>query len=257
MLINAVVMFLRELLPLLLLVSVFLVWHGSRWRWFVAVFSASSVVGILALTSQFSRISAWQDGQGLELLYALLYLLCAGLLGVALYINGWCADTRRHLWATMLAALSCSALSLIHGANLVLYLWFYQRTPTESQSLWLGAAMGIGIGMSVAVLLYYLALELQQYWRWTLVLLLALLGARQISMAVAIMIQTDWLAPGAVLWDSQQLINEQSEYGYFLNALLGYEATPSVSLLLAMAISVVVLFVLGRRLEVQHARDLE
>ena len=86
--------------------------------------------------------------------------------------------------------------------------------------------------------------------------MLALLGARQISMAVAILIQTDVLAPGAVLWDSQQWIQEQSEYGYFLNALLGYEATPSVTLLCAMGGSVLLLFVLGRKLEVEHARDL-
>ena len=108
----------------------------------------------------------------------------------------------------------------------------------------------------MAVLLYYIVLELQYYWRRSLVLLLAVLGARQVSMAVAIFIQTDLLAPGALLWDSQLWINEQSEYGYFLNALMGYEATPSVSLLLAMAISLVALLMLGRRLEVQHAQNI-
>jgi high-affinity iron transporter len=250
MLINAVVMFLREFLPLLLLLSVLLFWLGAHWRWFFAIFASSSVFGILGLTSQFSRISALLDGQGLELLYAALYLLTALLLGLALHFS------QRRGWCIVLAAMSSACLSLIHGANLVLYLWFYQHTPAESQSLLLGAAMGIGIGLSVAVLLYYLVLECQRYWRWSLALLLALLGARQIGMAVAIFIQTDYLPAGAVLWDSQQLIDEQSEYGYFLNALLGYEATPGVSLLLAMVVSVLLLLVLGRRLEVQHARDL-
>lgn len=256
MLINAVVMFLREFLPLLLLLSVMMLWHGKSWRLFFGVFSSSAFIGTLLVTSQFSAISEWFDGQGLELLYALLYLLCVCLLGLALYINGLAQYPRKNFWSVMLAALSCSALSLIHGANLVLYLWFYQRTPAESQSLWLGAAMGIGIGLSVAVLLYYIVLELQYYWRRSLVLLLAVLGARQVSMAVAIFIQTDLLAPGALLWDSQLWINEQSEYGYFLNALMGYEATPSVSLLLAMAISLVALLMLGRRLEVQHAQNI-
>ena len=256
MLINAVVMFLREFLPLLLLLSMFLLWHRAQWRWFFAVFGISSLLGVLTLTSQFSTISAWLDGQGLELLYATLYLLCAGLLGLALYLSTSRQGQQPQFWAMVLSALSCSALSLIHGANLVLYLWFYQRTPAESQSLWLGAAMGIGIGLSVAVLLFYLVLESQRYWRSSLCLMLALLGARQISMAVAIFIQTDVLAPGAVLWDSQQWIHEQSEYGYFLNALLGYEATPSVTLLCAMVVSVLLLLVLGRKLEVEHARDL-
>jgi high-affinity iron transporter len=58
-----------------------------------------------------------------------------------------------------------------------------------------------------------------------------------------------------VLWDSQSMINEQSEYGYFLNALLGYEATPSVSLLLALVLSFLGLLLLGRRLEVKNARN--
>ena len=246
MLINAVVMFLRELLPLLLLLSMLLLWQREHWRWLLSVFAASSITGVLLLTSQFSRISAWLDGQGLELLYGALYLLTALVLGLAMY------HSQRQRWSLVLAALASTGLCIIHGANLVLYLWFYQRSPAESQSLWLGAAMGVGIGLSVAVLLYYLVLECQRYWRWSLPLMLALLGARQISMAVAIYIQTDWIAPGAVIWDSQQLISEQSEYGYFLNALIGYEATPGVSLLLAMVISVLGLLWLGRRLEVQN-----
>ncbi len=247
MLINAVVMFLRELLPLLLLLSLLLLWQRTQWRIFLVIFCTSSFGAILLLTSQFSSISAWLDGQGLELLYAALYLFTAALLGLAMHYS----KQRRAVW---LAALACACLSVIHGANLVLYLWFYQRSPAESQSLWLGAALGVGIGFSVAVLLYYLVAECQRYWRWSLLLLLALLGARQISMAVAILIQTDFLAPGAVLWDSQQWINEQSEYGYFLNALLGYEATPSVSLLLAMVMGLLLLLILGRRLEVKNVR---
>lgn len=249
MLINAVVMFLRELLPLLLLLSMLLLWKRTHWRGLLAIFAVTSVTGILILTSQFSRISDWQDGQGLELLYAGLYLLTALLLALAIFQS-------HHLRLSLgLAALASSGLCMIHGANLVLYLWFYQRSPAESQSLWLGAAMGIGIGLSVAVLLYYLVLELQGYCRWSLAWMLALLGARQISMAVAIFIQTDWLNPGAVLWDSQHFISETSEYGYFLNALLGYEATPSLSLLLAMFVSICGLLLLGRRLEVQHAQN--
>ncbi|OBP14468.1 hypothetical protein A5320_11910 [Rheinheimera sp. SA_1] len=249
MLINAVVMFLRELLPLLLLLSMLLLWQREHWRGLLAIFIASAVGGILLLTSQFSRISNWLDGQGLELLYAALYLLTALLLALAIY------HSQRQRLPMWLAALASSGLCIIHGANLVLYLWFYQRSPAESQSLWLGAAMGVGIGLSVAVLLYYFTLECQRYWRWSLPLILALLGARQISMAVAIFIQTDWLTPGAVLWDSQQWISEQSEYGYFLNALMGYEATPGVSLLLAMLISVLGLLWLGRRLEVKNAQN--
>ena len=166
MLINAVVMFLRELLPLLLLLSVLLLWHGAQWRWFFGIFGLSSVLGVLALTSQFSAISSFLDGQGLELLYALLYLLCASLLGFALYLSAQGHGRQHKIWAMVLSAFSCSALSLIHGANLVLYLWFYQRTPAESQSLLLGAAMGVGIGLSVAVLLFYFVLESQRYWRW-------------------------------------------------------------------------------------------
>jgi len=249
MLINSVVMFLRELLPLLLLLSVLLFWLSNHRLKFISGVAISSIVGVFLLTSQFSRISAMLDGQGLELLYAVLYLLTTCLLAVSLVFY------RHRNCCVFFAAVSCSCLSLIHGANLVLYLWFYQRTPAESQSLILGAAMAMGIGLSVAVLLYYLSIELQRFWRWTLPLLLALLGARQVSMAVAILIQTDFLPAGPVVWDSQQLINEQSEYGYFLNALLGYEATPGVTQLGLFGLSVLVLLALGRRLEILHARE--
>ncbi|MBU1439282.1 MAG: hypothetical protein KKF79_18185, partial [Gammaproteobacteria bacterium] len=145
MLINAVVMFLRELLPLLLLLSLLLFWRRGQWREFAVIFMLTSLVGLLLLTSQFSVISAWLDGQGLELLYAALYILTSVLLGWAMYSY---RRPRQSLW---LAAVSSACLSIIHGANLVLYLWLYQRSPAENQSLWLGAALGIGIGLSVAV----------------------------------------------------------------------------------------------------------
>lgn len=244
MLINTVVLFLRELLPVLLLLSLLLLWQRGQWRQLMAGMLLVSLPGMLLLTSQFSRISQWYDGQGLELLYAMLYLLVAALLAIALLRS----QSRWWILGCAIAAVSC--LSWVHGANLVLYLWFYQRDSADMQNLWLGAALGLGIGCSVAVLLYYAVKELHHYWKFSLTLMLALLGARQVSMAAALFIQSEWLVPGPVLWDSEWLIAETSEYGHFLNALLGYEATPSVSRLLAFGLTLLLLMLLGRRLEV-------
>ena len=67
---------------------------------------------------------------------------------------------------------------------------------------------------------------------WVVVLLL---------LGVSAQVSADWLAGGALLWDSQHLISEQSEYGHFLNALVGYEATPSSSQMVVYLVTVLIL----------------
>ena len=103
-----------------------------------------------------------------------------------------------------------------------------------------GAARGIGA--SIAVLWYYLLTELKQWRSSSFALLLSLSGARQVMMASALLIQSDWLVAGPQLWQTEQWLSEQSELGFFLQALMGYEATPSLSQILLYLLCFVVLF---------------
>lgn len=235
MLINTVVIFLRELMPVLLLVSLLLVWQRNQARLLFGWILLPASVGLVLLSQQYGQISLWLDGAGIEILYAMFYAAVPIFLAIAIVVR---------TWQTQLAGLAAAALLIINGSNLVLYLFVYPRDMHEGPLLMLGAALGIGIGLSVAIILYYAMDELKRLRPWLYGLMLCLIAARQSSEASQILIQADWLAGGALLWDSQQLISEQSEYGHFLNALVGYEATPSSSQMAVYLVTAVVLWAL-------------
>lgn len=238
MLINTVVLFLRELMPVMLLVSVLLVWQREHWRILLLSIALPALVILLLMAKQYSEISLWADGAGLELVYAMLYFSVPLLLGLALLLSKF---------RICFVGFAGAALLAINGSNLVLYFFVYQREASATPALLLGSALGVGIGLSVAVLLYYALDELKRFRRQYFYWVVAVIAARQSSEAAQILIQSDWLAGGPVLWDSQQIINEQSEYGQFFNALVGYEATPTLSQLIAYLLTATVILLLSYR----------
>lgn len=233
MLINTVLMFLRELLPLCILLATLLVWHRVLWRQFALFFALPSLLLLSLVSLKMVWISEQLDGLGLELLYSLFYLSCFILLCVS------ALKAQYALWASALAA---ACLFSISGSNLLLYIWLPTQTENTPADLWLGAALGVGIGASIAVLWYYLLTELKQWRSSSFALLLSLSGARQVMMASALLIQSDWLVAGPQLWQTELWLSEQSELGFFLQALMGYEATPSLSQVLLYLLCFVVLF---------------
>ncbi|MGY5795739.1 hypothetical protein [Rheinheimera faecalis] len=233
MLINTVLMFLRELLPLCLLLATLLVWHRSVWRSFALYFALPSVLMLSLISLQMVWISEQLDGLGLELLYSFLYLSCFVLL---------CLSALKAQWALLRSALAAACLFSIGGSNLLLYIWLPGQAENTPADLVLGSALGVGIGASIAVLWYYLLSELKQWRISSFVLLLSLSGARQVMMASALLIQSDWLVAGPQLWQTEQLLSEQSELGFFLQALMGYEATPSLSQVLLYVLCFTLLF---------------
>ncbi len=249
MLINTVVLLLRELLPVVLLLSLLLAWQPQMMR---ALLLRVFVLGaplLLLQSSQYRLLADAFDGQGLEFWYACCYLACALLLGLLLRQPpaGLVARPQHQPVALWLASAAAVALLLVNGSNLVLYLFLYPRQSEDNQSLWLGAALGSGISLSIAVLMYHLVLELRLHWRAVAAVLLCLCAARQVSSAVFILHQMDLVGLAAPVWNSHALIDESSEFGYFLNALLGYESSPSQGQLLAWSLTLMVLLVLRQR----------
>lgn len=233
MLINTVLMFLRELLPLCLLLATLLVWHRSLWRHFALYFVLPSALMLCLISLKMVWISELLDGLGLEFLYSFLYLSCFALL---------CVAARKTSYALWCSALAAACLFSISGSNLLLYIWLPTQTENTPADLVLGSALGVGIGASIAVLWYYLLTELKLWRHQSFALLLSFTGARQVMMATALLIQSDWLVAGPQLWQTEQLLSEQSELGFFLQALMGYEATPGLSQLLLYIVSLVLLF---------------
>lgn len=234
MLINTVVLLLRELLPLVVLASLLLALFPQQGRRALLLVVMSAAPLLLLQSSFYAELSAAFDGLGLELWYACCYLLCALAIGVAL-----------HTASSPVLALALVSLLLVNGSNLVLYLAVYPRQSEENQALWLGVALGSGISISIGVLLFHLVSELSAKWRALAQLLLALNAARQLSAALAILQQSDWLSSEPA-WNSQHWLKENSELGYFLNALLGYEASPGYWQLAGYLLLLVLLWLIRR-----------
>lgn len=238
MLINTVVLLLRELLPVVLLLSLLLAANPAAMRAILLRVLWIAAPLLIVQSSQYSLLAGMWDGQGLEFWYACCYLLCA------VFLSALLLQPKHHVW---LAAAAVVALALINGSNLVLYLFLYPRELDDSQSLWLGAALGSGISLSIAVLMYHLVLELRLYWRECAAVMLCFSAARQVSAAVFILHQMDLFGGAEPVWQQHLWIDESSELGYFLNALLGYKSSPSQGQLLAWSLLLICLLVLRRR----------
>lgn len=233
MLINAVLVYTRELLPVLLLIAVLLQLQPKHQLTLLMFTLLLSSAVILLLAPWLSAITQLFDGNGLELMFVLMQLTTlTALLVLALQ--------PANRLATGVAVVSQVVLC---GVNLLLYS-LISTGGSAVENLWLGAILGLGIGISIAVLWYQLLSELERFGEGVLVLMLALIAARQSSEIALLLGQIDWLPSGQALWDSSNLISEQAEIGVFFHAWFGYEATPDLTQLGSWLLTLAMIFML-------------
>jgi high-affinity iron transporter len=232
MLLNSVIIVLREVLEAALLISILSALSGTldlsrRWvGWSLCIGMAGAFLyslGINAITDLF-------DGVGQEITSAamqcMLYLL---LLATTLLVAGG-ADIRGaygRMAVLFMASAVCLAVTR-EGFEVLVYIYGFTGILQQFLSIMIGAVIGAGIGISIGALLYYLLANMA--YRHALVAdicLLALIGASMISQAILLLIQADWLPSQYPLWDTTWLLPEQSVTGQLLYALVGYEATPT------------------------------
>ncbi|WP_419570781.1 hypothetical protein [Rheinheimera sp.] len=221
--INSLLMWLRELLPLVMLLSFALAWLQPGLRALLLPVALQTTLLLLPAWWFLDPLLSSLDGMGLDWSYCLLYVLGTTALLVAARYSQY---RRRAL------SLSITVLCCIHLLNLSLFGSGLLHDDSQWQAIATGTALALGINGSIAVLWYYLLLEVSVPCRWIWRLVLALLCARQAVMAVTFATQLDVINPGPLLWDTERWLNESSELGYLLQALLGYEATPSLAQLL-------------------------
>lgn len=213
---------------------------GSR-RWLVAGVMAG-LLGSALLALSTDAIAGWADGMGQELFNALV-------LGVAVLMLAWhniwmashgaelAANAKSLGGAIRAGSTECSALLLIvgiavlrEGAETVLFLYGIATAEENSRSaMLLGGGLGVLGGVAVGYILYAGLLRLPLRWFFTATgVLVLLLAASMASQAARFLIQADLLpALGSPLWDSSQLISEQSVLGLLLHGLVGYDSHPA------------------------------
>ena len=232
MLLSSVVLVLREALEAALLFSLLMALSKQlqiSHRW---VFAAL-IIGILGAAIcgfNVDRISELFDGVGQEVLnagmqYGIFILLCGVGVVAVLYARGFAIPA--YLLPVLMAGSVIVAL-IREGSEIMIYLSGFLLGSEQWAAMLTGSAIGAGIGVSVGAVFYYALITLKPR-RVAMVglVLLVLIAAGMVLQATELLIQADWLPADFPLWDTSELLPEQSVTGQLLYALIGYEATPT------------------------------
>ncbi|WP_371195075.1 hypothetical protein [Glaciecola sp. SC05] len=226
MLINTVILLLRELMPLCILFSFMLVLRPTLfadraftvWFWItclVVPFVSFSVAEVVS--DAFSSKGA--EIMGITLLLAhFVCLLSATMLSLSKNNTAW------------LMAIGAIALITYKGSSLILYLDIYANQLAFWQPLIVGIFIGLGICMSLLVLFRFLLSELQGHHRnaWVMAFWVLYLAGNTAEIS-NLLLQINAVEWGAkTFFDVSAYVQDASEYGHLLKALIGFDASPTV-----------------------------
>ena len=234
MLLNSVILILREVLEAAVLVSVLLALShnlGQGGRWFVLSLPITAV-GTVLFASTLDVITDSLDGAGQEVTNAGLQFFVY-LQTLCIIVIAARPPVHKVLFTGLMAsAVSCAMIR--EGSEMYLYISSFASVDELRTPVFTGSAIGAGIGISVGVLLYSALNAVSGRVCYRLcILTLCLIGAGMVMQATMLLEQVDWLPSGKAVWDSSFLVAEQSIPGELMYAVFGYESTPSsVQLLL-------------------------
>ncbi len=223
--INSVILFIRDTLPIFLLVSLLLSQSGVR----LLPLGLGILVGLLFACGWYvnlSSLSTIADGAGLELIKVTLLLF--ELMMVCFYARDVVAQHRRaNLWAVLLVV----AITSANAIHFFIYSVAYWSNEQTDMSLIMGSVIGLGISLSLSILLHAMVNSI----RYPLpkLIVLCVFCAGQFAGIVTLLEQIDYLNVSTRLWNSSTWVADGSEYGHLLNVLFGYEATPSSAYMFA------------------------
>ena len=236
MLINTVLIFLQNILPIFLVISLLLaqqkfVCKTKCSRSYLSVIqllkiTALGLLIICLLNYYMPIISALFSGTGLEIIFSILFSFIYCLIVISISMNKRPSNKKWINLSIVLLALC------VHGS----YFSFYIMSLTiENESfeilysgIVIGVIIGTGICLSIAILLYFILRKLDGKSKGEAALyFLLFFGVGQLMQALQLLEQVDIISSNIHLWSTSYLIAEDSELGYFLTILFGYEATPS------------------------------
>lgn len=227
MLVNSVIIILREVLEAALIISVLLAISqqlkvSRQWIFFAL---AIGIVGSSIYATYIEDISMAMEGVGQEVVNGSLHLLIYSFIIMLIFS----IRDRVYYQLMLLAMVSCVVMATIReGAEIIIYISGFISSPELLLTVSIGSIVGTGIGISIGVFFYYLitSMSFNKGIRLALFLLILIAGA-MILQATQLFIQADIISSQQPLWNSSSLISERSLFGQMLYALLGYEATPT------------------------------
>ncbi|MFA7552918.1 MAG: FTR1 family protein [Spongiibacteraceae bacterium] len=243
MLLNSVIIILREVLEAAILVSLLLALSfslrlGARWLLWAIL---PALLGIVGMATFIDTITDAFDGAGQELTNASLQILvyCFSLLIVSVSAGLIIANNKTSLLRWLMALAVVCAL-IREGSEIFIYVAGFSSAEELRAAVFIGSGIGASIGISLGVLILsgLHALTPARTYQVTL-LLLSFIAAGMVMQATILLQQVDWLPSGKPLWNSSHLISEQSITGELLYAVFGYESTPTTIQVVIYSLSLI------------------
>ena len=239
MLINTVILFLRDLLPIFILLTCIraFVCPPLLSRLTLGLGALLSLALILVLFRVSANVSEMFDGAGLEILRASMIMLsyCSLVLGTLLAVLQNVRLTKRWLFTGTVL------FTVVKGSAFFIFLDVYLQQTAALSTVLTGIFVDGSICLSFSAIHFFLLQEgyasrLRPFmWCSWWLFLAGLLGHIISPLAQVNVISTD-----VAVWNTEFLIRDSSEYGHVLKALTGYESTPSLAFLGLYSLAVVI-----------------
>jgi len=230
MLINTVLLFLQNALPVFIITTLLLLRFSSKTinsisiKWIFLSFTLA-IISAFILSNYLEYISQTADGRGFEMFFSFGFLLVY-FSSIGLFILNKSRDNT--FIKIQLAFIMFFIISCLNGAHFIVYLTSYWAKAQQVESLLIGVILGGGICLSIAILFYFLLKYTDQNIHTsTSNYFLLLFTVGQLMHVIVLLQQVDIVPSSQPIWDSSRLIAENSELGQLLTVLFGYETTPS------------------------------
>ena len=231
MLLNAVIIILREVIEASLIISLFLAFsqltHHDRPWILKALLLGITSASIYAIN--IGSVSQWFDGVGQEVVNAIIQIIIYLVLLIFLItaMRPQTAFNKSLLTAMMMIGVTFATVR--EGSEIIIYIHGFVAVPDLLKSVLLGSAIGAGIGISIGVCIYYLLINMPFNISVRVgYVLTVLLAGSMISQTIQQLTQADWIIGQYPIWDTSLWLSEHSVTGQLLYAVIGYEATPTV-----------------------------
>lgn len=258
MLINTVLVFLQNILPIFVVLSLLFAQQDVSHQLskqekqntsdlpliYLLKTLGMGLIIVLFLSYFMPEVSQLFSGTGLEIVYSILFSLIYCSIVISFLhtrVISHISEQGKTLPKQQRLTQQKSVVSLVilllvlcvHGSNFSLYIMSLTIQNPAIDILYSGIVVGViigtGICLSIAILLYFVLVTLVKKTRCQIVCyFLLLFGVGQLIQGLQLLEQVDIISSNVALWSTNYLIAEDSELGYFLTILFGYEATPSV-----------------------------
>lgn len=237
MLINAVIIILREVLEASLIMGVLLAL--SQLNQLSRIWCIKAIIvggmGAVAYATNLAFISELYEGVGQEVLNTVLYVFIFTFVLVTIYS----LRDKKYFHITSKAMFVCVAMAIVReGSEIIIYIQGFSTIPELFTPVLIGSSIGAGIGLSIGVFIYYLIVNLPFLYgiRFAFLVLVFISGG-MVSQAIQMLLQADLITSELPIWDTSTFVNEQSVVGQILFAMIGYEATPALSQVILYVLS--------------------